>query len=281
MVLWYQLFVVFLGPFPAAYFVARRISGPWTALPTAGLVGAWSVPVYPAPMPSWYVLAFSVYGGLPRRWRDTRSEWGRLFGAGVLAATGGDLRGSGRLPRGRDPCVPRLRPPEETAHISRVPLAGDRRDGPGRRASRVRPRSRLGAREVVNLGLPVVAVAVAMMISAGAAFPRRWVGVPTPACCGARRVLRRPRRARGSPRSSVRRLGRRGDFVEGVLVSPRPDAMSPTGRHLRFRALLSPFCGTLLCAMTRVSRRRRTIGLALVVMAIAGLVLAESSERRI
>jgi hypothetical protein len=137
--------------------------------------------------------------------------------------------------------------------------------------------SRLGAREVVNLGLPVVAVAVAMMIERGRRVPssvgRRADTTLLRSIALLSGSLVVPLAALGLPYVVS---GAMGDFVEGVFVSPqaRRDVAywpTPPVPSIALAVLLA----ALLYAMTRVSRAvRRIIGLALVVVAIAGLVLA-------
>ncbi|MGD0841822.1 MAG: glycosyltransferase family 39 protein [Candidatus Acidiferrales bacterium] len=57
-----MLFIFFLLWVPALYFCASRFASPLAA-GLATLVGvAWSVPVYPAAMPSWYCLFFATFG---------------------------------------------------------------------------------------------------------------------------------------------------------------------------------------------------------------------------
>jgi 4-amino-4-deoxy-L-arabinose transferase-like glycosyltransferase len=276
-VLRYPLFVVYLGLFPASYYIARRLSGPWTALAVAALVCTWSVPVYPAPMPSWYILAFTIYAAACLlRWRDTGNDrW--LFGAGVLAGLAVAFKITGvylvvaillflvfvhpRKPR--------------TSVVSRWPELGAIVLVVGLLASVLG--SRLGAREIVNLALPVVAVTVAVVVERGRRLPSSVDGSSDSALvrCGAvffGGVLV-PLAALGLPYVVA---GAVGDFVEGVLVSPqaRRDVAywaTPPVPSIALALLL----GVLLFAMNRLPHAaRRVVGLTLAAAAIAGLVAA-------
>ncbi len=56
------LFVAFLG-FVASFFaIALRVSNQWLAFLATLVAIGWTVPVYPAPMPSWYLLFLSTIG---------------------------------------------------------------------------------------------------------------------------------------------------------------------------------------------------------------------------
>jgi hypothetical protein len=56
------LFVAFLG-FVACFFaLSRRFVGPWWGLIATVFAIGWSVPAYPSPMPSWYMLFLSTFG---------------------------------------------------------------------------------------------------------------------------------------------------------------------------------------------------------------------------
>ena len=68
------------------YFIARRLKGPLWAAGTTLLAVAWSVPNYPAPMPSWYNLFLATWGVAALvRYSDT----GRLRWLVVAGAVGG------------------------------------------------------------------------------------------------------------------------------------------------------------------------------------------------
>jgi hypothetical protein len=55
------LMIAFVLWVPALYYVASRFAGPVTAVLATGLAVTWSVPNYPAAMPSWYNLFFAVF----------------------------------------------------------------------------------------------------------------------------------------------------------------------------------------------------------------------------
>ncbi len=79
------LFLFFLAWLPSLYFVASRFTRPVGAAATVLLAVAWSVPNYPAAVPSWYNLFFAVSGTASlARYLDTdRRSW--LFVTGVCA----------------------------------------------------------------------------------------------------------------------------------------------------------------------------------------------------
>lgn len=56
------LFAFFLPWVPAVYYVASRFGSAYSAGAATLLAVAWSVPNYPAPMPSWYNLFFATFG---------------------------------------------------------------------------------------------------------------------------------------------------------------------------------------------------------------------------
>ena len=62
---------------PALFYIASRFVGPLGAGATVLLAVAWSVPSYPASMPSWYNLFFATFGtaGLLRFLENRRRRW--------------------------------------------------------------------------------------------------------------------------------------------------------------------------------------------------------------
>ena len=64
MYLRYVLFGFFLVWVPAVYALAREFLEPWIAGGVTLLAVAWSVPNYPAAMPSWFLLFFATFGTL-------------------------------------------------------------------------------------------------------------------------------------------------------------------------------------------------------------------------
>jgi hypothetical protein len=77
------LFAVFLAWVPAVFYIASRFVRPVTAAGVTLLCVAWSLPNYPAPLPSWYNLFLAVFGvaALFRWLEDRRARW--LVAAGV------------------------------------------------------------------------------------------------------------------------------------------------------------------------------------------------------
>jgi hypothetical protein len=78
------MFVLFLLFVPCCYAIARRFATPPVALVTTAFAVAWSVPVYPAAVPSWYLLFFSFFGAycVIRYFETGRHRW--LFLAGLF-----------------------------------------------------------------------------------------------------------------------------------------------------------------------------------------------------
>jgi hypothetical protein len=58
------LFAIFLAWVPAVYGLARHFLRPWTAGGITLLAVAWSIPNYPAAMPSWFSLFLTTFGTL-------------------------------------------------------------------------------------------------------------------------------------------------------------------------------------------------------------------------
>lgn len=84
------LFLALVATVPAFYAIARRFAPPLVAAGVTVLAILWSVPVYPAAMPSWYNLFLAVLGtaALLRHldaWREGQSGWVWLAAAGVCA----------------------------------------------------------------------------------------------------------------------------------------------------------------------------------------------------
>jgi|ERR1051325_4381081 hypothetical protein len=77
------LFMAVVGWVPAVYAVARRFAKPLLAAVVTFTAVAWSVPAYPASMPSWYNLFFATAGlaATLRYLEDERRRW--LFAAGL------------------------------------------------------------------------------------------------------------------------------------------------------------------------------------------------------
>ena len=77
------LFGVFLAWVPATYYIASRFARPLVAGGITLVAVVWSLPNYPAPMPSWYNLFLATFGiaALMRFLEDGRRRW--LLAAGV------------------------------------------------------------------------------------------------------------------------------------------------------------------------------------------------------
>ena len=84
--IWLRLpvFVLFLAYVPCTYLIARRFVRPSVAAVVALLAVSWSLPVYPAAVPSWYLLYFAVFGvvALFRHLDTGQARW--LVLAGVF-----------------------------------------------------------------------------------------------------------------------------------------------------------------------------------------------------
>lgn len=80
----YVLFAFFVLWLPAVFYCASRFVGPLGAALATLLSVIWTVPNYPAAMPSWYNLFFATFGaGALLRYAETRHRrW--LFAAGVM-----------------------------------------------------------------------------------------------------------------------------------------------------------------------------------------------------
>jgi hypothetical protein len=76
------LFAVFLAWVPAVFYIASRLLRPVAAAGMTLLCVAWSLPNYPAPLPSWYNLFLAVFGvaALFRWLEDRRRRWLVLAG---------------------------------------------------------------------------------------------------------------------------------------------------------------------------------------------------------
>jgi hypothetical protein len=77
------LFALFLAWIPAVFYIATRLVSPLAAAGVTLLCVAWSIPNYPAPLPSWYNLFLAVMGiAALFRWLEVRrTHW--LMAAGV------------------------------------------------------------------------------------------------------------------------------------------------------------------------------------------------------
>jgi len=76
-------YAIYLAWIPAVWILAVRLGGPAVAVLATLLAAAWSLPVYPEAMPSWYNLFLATFGTLALlRFTDTRAKrWLVLAGA--------------------------------------------------------------------------------------------------------------------------------------------------------------------------------------------------------
>jgi hypothetical protein len=79
------LFAVFMAWIPAVFYVASRLVRPTVAAAITLLCVAWTLPNYPAPLPSWYNLFLATFGlaALFRWLEDRRPRW--LVAVGIAA----------------------------------------------------------------------------------------------------------------------------------------------------------------------------------------------------
>lgn len=92
MALRYAVFLVFVPWLAAIYYVARRFARPMAAAGVVLLCATWSLPCYPAAMPSWYNLFLATFGAAAiLRYIDTR-RWHWLLVAGVCGGVSLDVK---------------------------------------------------------------------------------------------------------------------------------------------------------------------------------------------
>ena len=91
------LFGLFALWVPACWWIATRFVGPIEAVPFVALGAAWSIPIYPSPMPSWHVLFLATFGtaALLRHLASGRARW--LVAAGVCGGLAVLVFGFGAL----------------------------------------------------------------------------------------------------------------------------------------------------------------------------------------
>jgi hypothetical protein len=87
MYLRYVLFGFFLLWVPAVYGLAREFLEPWIAAGVTLLAVAWSVPNYPAAMPSWFLLFFATFGTLALSTYINRPKMHWLILAGLCGGS--------------------------------------------------------------------------------------------------------------------------------------------------------------------------------------------------
>jgi hypothetical protein len=79
----WMLFLFFLIWVPALYFLATELTEDWAAVGLTLLAVVWSVPNYPASMPSWYNLFFATFGAAALFCYVKRPLARWLFAAGI------------------------------------------------------------------------------------------------------------------------------------------------------------------------------------------------------
>jgi hypothetical protein len=80
-----QAFLFFLAALPTLFYIATRFVSPGSAVAVLVLASAWTLPMYPASMPSWYNLFFAVFAVAALvRWIEVGSaRWLLLAGLAV------------------------------------------------------------------------------------------------------------------------------------------------------------------------------------------------------
>ncbi len=84
----YALFGLWCGWLAIVFGIVRRSTAPWWAAAITVAAAMWTLPVYPSPMPSWYLLLCATgAAGALITWNDSRrSRW--LLAAGVAVGIG-------------------------------------------------------------------------------------------------------------------------------------------------------------------------------------------------
>ncbi len=196
----YVLFAAFMLWVPALYYVASRLASPFVASVVTLLGVFWSVPHYPAAMPSWYNLFFATFGvvALLAYMEAPRRRWlvlaGFAGGLSVLCKVSGlFFVGAGVL---------------WLVHEAARRPAADNAPGSGRSAFRL------------VASVPLLAAAAALL-GIGASR-RRWEDVyqfALPGMAIVAVVAAAVSRARGDSRVRATRLvGALGWYLLGVLV---------------------------------------------------------------
>lgn len=187
----YALFVMWLGWIGLVYVIAKRVAPVWWAAAFSFATAMWTLPVYPAAMPSWYLLFLGTAAiGALLRWRDDDDpRWiyavGLAIGAALaikitalylLAAAMISVVAAGQdEPRERDADAPRL--PVVHSSASWVVIAG----------LLLLPalvvgllRSRLVGGELVHLALPTALISGAVIVREFRTESRRWSSLIDP-----------------------------------------------------------------------------------------------------
>lgn len=261
------LFVLFLAFAGCFFALAQRLVSPAWAFVATLFAIAWSVPIYPAPMPSWYLLFLSTIGmyTIVRFFETGRRRW--LFLAGICGGISMAIK-----------IVGVWYVAAVLLALLTAPLLSDATTRSSRQRSRKHAAiviltallalglvvavlsGRLGAGEVVGLLVPVTALcgAVALVGLRAWAAPLRGPGGAT------LREVAVFLAGVGAPVAlfvaPYALTGSVGDLVEGVLVTPQS--------RFEFASSSMPHPATLLRALpvmalllvrSRVSERRRNL----------------------
>jgi len=91
----YAVFAIFVPAIAAIYYLASRFASPIVAAAMTLLCAAWSLPAYPAAMPSWYNLFFALLGAAAifRHIETSRPRW--LLLAGICGGLSIDVKITG------------------------------------------------------------------------------------------------------------------------------------------------------------------------------------------
>lgn len=284
------VFVLFLAFVPCCYAIARRFVGPPAALFATAFAVTWSVPVYPAAVPSWYLLFFSCFGtySLIRSFETGSRRW--LLAAGLCGGLAISFKvvGIWLVLAGLIGLVA-----ADQASLSSAPERQDRRPGLGGYQVLVLAAAvitlavvggvlaaHLGGAEIVNLLLPVAALCAVPVLA-----ERRLGGAPARVrlrALGGRMLpylvgVAAPVVALLAPYAVA---GALPDLVDGVLVAPRS--------RLDYTYLSTPGPAALLwgfpvlaalLARHAVPRARRLLDVAgLIVLAVL-LVTVTAADR--
>jgi hypothetical protein len=185
----YALFAMWLGWIGLVYVIAKRVAPVWWAAAFSLAVGMWTVPVYPAAMPSWYLLFLGTAAiGALFRWRDeNNTRW--IYAAGLAIGTALTIKITALyllaaamisiVVAEQDEPHPRDGNPVPVIHsaVSWMLIAG----------LLLLPalvfgllRSRLAGGELVHLGLPTLLVVSAVILRELRTHDRRWPSIIAP-----------------------------------------------------------------------------------------------------
>ena len=185
----YALFAMWLGWIGLVYVIAKRVAPVWWAAAFSLAVGMWTVPVYAAAMPSWYLLFLGTAAiGALFRWRDdSDARWIYAAGLAIGAALTVKITALYLLAAAmisivvaeQDEPHPRDGATAPVIHsaVSWIVIAG----------LLLLPalvfgllRSRLAGGELVHLGLPTLLVVSAVILRELRTRERRWPSIIAP-----------------------------------------------------------------------------------------------------